>query len=171
MTVPQNINNGIINSLVRTANFFVMKMKEKVLQVNAPRNINEAVQIEPVEPIEEGAKINVVIPLEDAPAAGAYEWGSGLHATRGPRQTYPIDPVKGDALAFSWPKVDGQPFPRLEDGRVVLPGVNHPGVEPRPYIKPTLQEQKAEMKKMIGQDFKAAILVGTKKVEVIKSGN
>ena len=44
----------------------------------------------------------------------------------------------------------------------------HPGVEARPYLKPTLEDNKEEFKKILGQGFKAEVLKGVKQIEVIE---
>lgn len=73
-----------------------------------------------------------------APEGAAYEFGSGIHSPESPG-TYPIRPRKKKALAFFWEKANPS-IPVLPDGRVVLPGVEHPGVEARPYLIPALKE-------------------------------
>lgn len=74
--------------------------------------------------------------------ARAFEYGSGVHATRGRKGKYLIKPINGKRLAFAWPKAS-PPFIRgrklagqLPDGRLSFFYVEHPGVSPKPFIKP-----------------------------------
>lgn len=167
MATLQDIQNGMLLSLGKVAAFFVPKMKEKRAQVNAPRNIDDAISVTSPVLTSKGAKVEVEISLEEAPAAAAFEWGSGEHATRGPRGKIRIVPKQKDVLAFLWPNAPpGFPV-SAKTGKVVLKHVDHPGVEKRPYIRPTIEENTEEIKEILGKDFKASLLVGVKKVEVI----
>ena len=72
--------------------------------------------------------------------AAAREFGSGLH---GPKHAkYPILPKKGKALVFFWEKAYDY-IPKTEDGRVILPGVMHPGIQAdnngKGYIRPAAE--------------------------------
>lgn len=66
------------------------------------------------------------------PYAMAVEYGSGLHAEGGSRGKYPIRPVNKKALFFSL----GPNGPDVGP----IGGVMHPGVKPRPYLRPALIE-------------------------------
>jgi hypothetical protein len=87
----------------------------------------------------------------DAPEAGAYEFGSGIHRTHGSPAKYPIvGKNRADKnLVFFWAKM-GRMF--------VGHSVQHPGVAPVPFMKPALQEEKANMAKAIGQAFKTEVI-------------
>lgn len=121
-------------------------------------------------PMQNGETYFIDIKVADPDGiASAYEWGSGIHRTKGTPGTYTIKPKNKSMLAFDWPKVAGElGFRRLPDGRVLLASVQHPGVAPRPYLKPTIDETKEEFKKILGQGFKAEILQGVNKIEVIE---
>lgn len=78
----------------------------------------------------------------DAPMAGAYEFGSGVHRQSG-GGTYPIvahDPIK-KPLHFFW-KREGRWFRG--------PKVNHPGVEAVPFMKPAVNETAQEFVNELG---------------------
>ena len=86
---------------------------------------------------------------ENAPYATAFEFGSGEHAGGG---TYPIKPVQANALAFFWERIGDQVivpkgggFKTYRDGANLLiigkGQVDHPGIEARPYIEPTVQQE------------------------------
>jgi hypothetical protein len=111
----------------------------------------------------------------DHPAAGAFEYGSGIHATKGKKEKYIIEPKTKGALAFFWDKVNegsktGSKFWGISSttGKAIFGYVEHPGVEKRPYLVPTINETKEEFKKILGQGFKAEILQGVNKIEVIE---
>lgn len=53
-------------------------------------------------------------------------------------------------------------------GKAIFSYVEHPGVEARPYLVPTINETKAEFRKILGQGFKAEILKDTNRIEVIE---
>ena len=68
-----------------------------------------------------------------APEARAYEYGSGIHATKGKKGTYLIAarPDNSDGLLRFWWYNQDKAF--------VGPKVDHPGVEARPYLKPSIE--------------------------------
>ena len=59
----------------------------------------------------------------------AYEWGSGIHRTRGGAAKYPITPKNGRALVFPGTN-------EFEGQTIITPLVMHPGVSPRPFLEP-----------------------------------
>ena len=66
----------------------------------------------------------------NTPDARAWEYGSGLHATQGNVGTYRIKPKQSKLLSFYW----------KNQGRwVVLPRVNHPGIEAKPFVRPAVK--------------------------------
>ena len=154
---------SILASLAEIGRIFAQKAREKSEQVKTPK-IDFAVG----SPMQNGNTSSIEITAKH-PAVRAYEWGSGIHATKGTPETYPIVPKNKTYLAFMWPKVDGDPsFRRLPDGRVLLKQVSHPGVAARPFLAPTVEDTKVEFRKILGQGFKAELLAGTEKVEVIE---
>jgi hypothetical protein len=157
---------SILAALVEVARIFVDKAGQKSRDVGAPKGIADSFVIH--SPIQSETKYEIEIGNKH-PAAAAYELGSGIHATVGNAGKYPIVPKNKDFLAFLWPKVEGDPsFRRLPDGRVLLPSVEHPGVEAKPYLMPTFNENKVEFKRILGKGFKAELLTHGKKVEVIE---
>lgn len=74
-----------------------------------------------------------------APEVRAFEYGSGLHATKGPRQKYIIRPRRKKALYFYWERI-GQTF--------VGQKVMHPGIEARPFIGQAKAEARKEIRKL-----------------------
>lgn len=151
---------GIRTGLVEAADMLATKARQNVASKNIPQNIAGAIMVgQVVQDSSTRYHIDVIVDTRKAPAAAAYEFGSGEHATRGNVGKYPIVPKEKKFLAFHWPKVDGEPgFRRLPDGRVLLYKVEHPGVEARPYMKPALEEMKSRMAQAIGQRFVTEVI-------------
>lgn len=125
-------------------------------------------------PTQSGMTYSIEIKVSH-PAAGAFEYGSGIHATKGEKKTYIIAPKNKMALAFFWDKVDSSTKPGAKfmgisstSGKAIFNYVDHPDVEQRPYLVPTIEETRDEFRKILGQGFKAEILQGVNKVEVIE---
>ena len=165
------VKAGIHTGLVLAANHFVEKMKAKIGQVNVPSTIGDKTSIG--SPMVQGdmAFIDITIDLNPetgAPMAAAFEYGSGIHGRK--KQRYPITPTEKEALAFPWevaenlsPSFVGRQTGGIEltsEKRAVLSKVMHPGVAARPFIRPTIQETKEEIKKILGREFKASISLG-----------
>jgi hypothetical protein len=90
--------------------------------------------------IESGVTVSTIL----APEACAYEFGSGIHDTKGNQGKYRIAARNaGGNLVFQW---DNEPSAvkigaaHTKDGKVILPFVNHPGVVARPYLGPAFDE-------------------------------
>jgi len=99
--------------------------------------------------LESDNKISVYVgaDIQKAPEAAAYEFGSGLLATRGPRSKYPIESTRpGGHLAFLWENepANMRDAPHLPDGRIVLDRVMHPGVAAKPYLEPAFDSEAKE---------------------------
>ena len=161
------INSGLNKNLVDAANYFKDAMFKKIDAVNAPKKIKAHTSVGTVQQKSNQLSIDIVIDTskDAAPMAPAFEWGSGEHATRGKVGRYKI---KGNPLAIPrsrWP--DYIPPPDVDP--VILPYVMHPGVAPRPYILPTIIESRQKIKEILGKGFKASILAGVPKVEVISA--
>ena len=152
-----NINNSLIAGLTRAANHFVMRMKDKVAQNGLPQAISDATSLGTANVSGETVSIEVTIDLKEAPMAAAFEWGSGLHRTKGGAGLYPIAAKDAPNLVFWW-----------ERGNKWFVGAKlpygHPGVAPRPYIKPTIVAEMPEIKRIVGQEVKASILIGIKEM-------
>ncbi len=155
---------GIRAGLWESAVLFTQHMFKKIHEVNAPKNIVDATSLG--SPVRDGQSdyIEISINLETAPAARAFEYGSGIHGQS--KKEYPITSKSGGALAIPrerWPKY--QPPP--DSDPVILRKVMHPGVVARPYIIPTIQETKEEITKILGREFVASIR-STRPVEIIE---
>lgn len=115
-------------------------------------------------------------------AARAFEYGSGIHSTHpgDAVETYPIEPREAPALAFPFMftgpassakliggVVDGEymyydmlirHIMESDDGQVLADPsfwkhVDHPGVEPQPYLRPAIEATRQELKGRLGKAF------------------
>ncbi len=164
-----DIPNGILAGLTKVANLFAQKMKQKVSQNGLPSKISDATSVGTAQQAGDISFIDVSIDLGQAPMAAAFEWGSGVHKQRGAPGKYIIEPRNKQALAFEFRVAKNIGSINLtKEGKVILPYVMHPGVAPRPYIAPTLVENKEEFRKIMGQELKAAIMLGVPPVTVIE---
>lgn len=169
MPPTNTINQDIHAALVQVANLVVASMKNK-LSSGYPSGdkqglspIQDTISVGQVQQEMNGLSIMITLGGKDAPYARAYEWGSGIHATRGTPHLIPIAAKNAPNLVFWW-----------EKGNKLFVGpklpIGHPGVAPKPYIEPSIRENKAQMKKIMGREFKAAILSGTERVTEITVG-
>jgi hypothetical protein len=86
-----------------------------------------------------------------APEARAYEYGSGLRAKRGEKDYIIIAPKNVPKLIF-------QGTNEWTGQTIVVPPmgggvVHHPGVAPRPFLTPAVQENKERIKQLLGEEF------------------
>lgn len=109
--------------------------------------------------------IDITVDLKVAPMARAFEFGSGLHATKADPEKYKIAPKKDDgALKFPierWPNYEPPPNVRFAvfPGAISLkPYVMHPGVEARPYLQPAVNVQLSKEKGRFSRLIKRGIL-------------
>lgn len=108
--------------------------------------------------------IRITADRKIAPDARAQEYGSGLRARRGPKQKYPIVPKTRKVLAFHWEVANQNPdrFQFLDDGRVILPKVMHPGIQAansgKGYIAPAMRELRKRAKKELSVEVRQAIM-------------
>jgi len=101
----------------------------------------------------------------------AYEWGSGIHRTRGTPAKYLIAPKEGKYLAFYenergiWDYSKGMPkLHMLEpDGRGLFESVMHPGVKARPFLEPAKKQTRQENLQIIREN-------ATKNIRLIMVG-
>lgn len=104
------------------------------------------------------------------PDARAREYGSGVHARGartskhqlGPHGKILIKPKNRKYLAFYWEKANDN-IPRLPDGRVVLPKVEHPGVEAanngKGYLAPAINKVREHIRKRFAREAKRPIML------------
>ena len=160
------ISSSILAGLYAGAKHFVEAVKSVLNSGGYPsgdkeRNyvsIQESISTEPAQMDGDGkAHINVVVDLDKAPYGGAYEFGSGIHATQGKVGKYriPKEGGSGKLLVFPWNPPDNP------TGRTIwtFTKVEHPGVEAKPYLRPTLTKEADKIVELIGKEFEAAIML------------
>lgn len=83
-----------------------------------------------------------------APEARAYEYGSGIHSTKGPKMKYSIDAINAPNLVFWW-KNGNKWF--------VGPHVDHPGVAASPYLRPAVEANLPNIRDMFHRGSVSAV--------------
>ncbi len=160
------ISNSLMASLTQAASYLVSKIKIARANQGLPATIDTAMTQEPARANSDGgASVDIVIDLDKehgAPMAAAFEWGSGVHGSKG--QKYIIAPKEASLLAFDWPDHDPD-FPTgkkyvgySSQGKFLFNYVEHPGVAARPYIRPSIVASMPEIKKIVGKEVKVAII-------------
>lgn len=156
-------------SLTFVGNLFATQAKAKANSVRAPGNIQDAFYLD--SPNQQGTifYIDVHIDLKIAPAAAAYEWGSGIHAKFGEAKEYPI-PREPTGVSFPkerWPNYKPPPGKSIPD-YFYFDQISHPGVAARPYLQPTLEEHIQEYSNLLGGGLIAQMFAESeKRVEIV----
>ena len=106
--------------------------------------------------------ISIVVDLKDAPMARAFEYGSGERATKGEAIDYPIEAKNASALSFLWkyPSPLGRKYLITEDEHVKFKRIMHPGVAPRPYLRPAIDNYRPTLKARLAKAMKRGLLDG-----------
>lgn len=157
--------NSMMTGLQQSANIFVTRAKQKLSKSGKggyPKEIAEDIIIG--SPVQEGDGRHSITISFGAIMAAAFEFGSGLHAEFGDKSKYLIKPKNAPMLAFPkerWPQY--RPPPPAPDV-FVFSFVNHPGIAARPFIRPSITETKPEIVRILGDSFKASILIGIREV-------
>ena len=127
------------------------------------KEIRNAISVSDVVEWQSGLGIYVKVDLSVAPMGRAFEYGSGIHSTHvttSPRQEgvggyIDITPKNAQALRFAgthdWA---GQTIIVPPMGHGV---VHHPGVAPRPYLAPAIQENRDRIKAILSQAVRTSI--------------
>ncbi len=131
----------------------------------APNHVEPAISSKVEEKSDGTYIIRITADRKIAPDARAQEFGSGLHARRGPKKKYPIKPTGGKPfLAFEWEIANASPdrFRFDSEGRALLPQVMHPGIHAanndKGYIAPAMKELRKRAKAELTQDIRASIM-------------
>ena len=108
-----------------------------------------------------------------APHAAAFEYGSGEHSQKSPGK-YIIAPKEKGALAFEWEPAfvpwGSKKFIGLADGgKFLFRFVEHPGVEPRPYLQPAIESEQGRLRSKLARAFRDAYRESIVRVEVISA--
>lgn len=161
-----DIDAAVREGLRNSANLFARELEAKISSEDKlSSKISDSIVIEGPYQSSEGSSIDILVGGELAPMALAFEFGSGEHATRGPRGTYPIPKEAGGLLAFEWPRVAAE-LGKPEGTIFVFPRVDHPGVEAVPYVAPTITKTAPEIAKIIGEAIITAFIGDEKVIEI-----
>lgn len=164
------LENEFIQKLSEAERILTEQIIQNINANNIPREIADHLVADP--PVQEGkgrfsATIRIIM-AKDTPAqaAAAYEYGSGVHATRGTAGRYPIEARNVNFLKFMFPEAQNihpenpnAPYQRAPGlqfdaaGNVYMKKVMHPGVAPRPYVHPAIEDKRKEIRDL----FKAAL--------------
>ena len=147
--------NNIIAALVEVARSLMNKMATKVVQNGLPKVINSATSASEARQSGENFSISVRIDLDEAPMAAAYEWGTPAYRIPREGETFMAFPKE------KWPQY--QPPPPAPDVFVFF-HVTHPAITPRPYIRPSIIENRAEAKRLLGKAFVESLGIRGKEV-------
>lgn len=102
-------------------------------------------------------------PYAIGPGAWAVNVGTNveyaaIHEFGGKTPAHLIRARRGKALAFDWPNAPAGLKPG-KDGKYYFRFVNHPGslITARPYLRPALEESKADIRRLIAKNVAAAV--------------
>jgi len=150
-----NIQADMIKAMTKATDILYQEMIQRLASPDYPNEIAEATKTLPVK-VDGGRVIGTIeIDLNKAEMALAFELGSGIHAEKGPRGTYKIQPKDAQALAFRWnPQQEPWGSPKFigktPDGRYLFRWVDHPGIKARPYIQPSIEAKAQEITQLLG---------------------
>ena len=165
-------SNDLLAAMVKGATHFYNAVVAKLNSGNYPdgdaergySSIQDAMSISPAAIEGNKAHIDIIIDLKDAPYAAAFEFGSGIHSTKGPAETYPIEPKDKKVLAFPWTPSSpagvraSSKYADDFDGTFwLMHKVDHPGIPPKPYLVPTLDKEADKIVEIVGKDLDATI--------------
>lgn len=152
-----DVGEGEFYSLLRSRMIEALNLVATSARRNASwsAKIRGAIRVGEVK--EQGGVIAgyVEVPLKLAPEARAFEYGSGIHSTKGAAEKYPIHPVNATSLVF--------PGTHEWTGKtIVVPPmgggvVMHPGVAPRPFLTPAVEENKERIRELLGSNIRQYI--------------
>lgn len=160
-------NNEIVAALVRVAISFKKYLSEEIDSKRLPSLIKDAIYIDQPQSNENNVSIEIKIDGNEAPMAAAFEYGSGLHRTRGTPSFIDIYPRNKPFLAIPrsrWPSY----VPPPDVDPVILRHVQHPGIVARPFVLPAILKNKTELRTELGRAFKTQVLLGVERETVIE---
>lgn len=200
---------NVMAVLTLLASTVAQRARDNVRSQRIPQDIADAISVGKAQVDQSGnIHIDVIVDMGNPDwigearkgrmAARAYEYGSGLHATKDmgagagkyiirPREkpwlafpftlTFPPRPGKlvgvvtkrtrnwWDYKQVVWyfSKFGGE---KLEGDPMFWNYVEHPGVEPKPYLRPAIESVKGEMKSQLGKAFARSFIDESFTVEV-----
>lgn len=171
------VNDGdVIKILNDAADKIVQKAKENA---SWSSTIPNAISSEPAVATSDGYEVAIKLDASKdgpAPQSAAFEFGSGIHATRGRKGKYVIEPKNKQVLAFPTERWEdfGYPVgsgPKMigisTDNNFLLRYVDHPGVSQKAFVTPAILETIDEVEQKINQAI-GIILSAGDNIEVLK---
>lgn len=152
------IDAPVEQSMYRIASLIMQVANQNITEKNLPSIISDNMKVANFKRDGEGRySIEVSVDLDKAPMATAYEFGSGIHATRGVRSKYTITPKNSSALAFEWNPAFvpwGSPkFIGLSGKKFLFRYVKHPGVEQKAFLAPAAEESASAALGILGNSL------------------
>jgi hypothetical protein len=120
------------------------------------KEIRNAISVSEVREWQDGLGIYVRVDLSIAPMARAFEYGSGIHATRDTMSPQQIGP-RGKILIMGNPLLSFPGTNEFKGQTIITPVVRHPGVAPRPFLAPAIQENRDRIRKILSQAVRTSI--------------
>lgn len=148
------VSNGVI---LRAADKIVRSAKSIAAQKRAG-NSSRAIKLSTVREANKTVTVNIILDTDIAPEAPAYEWGSGLHDTKGSQHYIDIDAINYPYMTFMG--TNGV------KGLVKVPHVNHPGVKAKPFIKPAVDKHRAALKQAVREEVNKNLRISIRTFKV-----
>lgn len=172
------LNDGlIIKVLTEIAAEITQQAKQNA---SWSQDIPKAISFDPAVADSDSYHVDLKVDLREdtgAPQARAFEFGSGIHSTKGPKATYVISPKNKMALAipFSrWQDFEGEaiPGPKMSgvgNNGFILWYVDHPGVAPHSFMTPAILAKLPDATQRLNGAVRAWLVSGLgNRVEEVK---
>lgn len=167
---------AVTSAVMNQMNVLLSKVAQEAKR-NAPNTkgdrISRAISVIPARSKDGIVYGSIIVDLNIAPEARAYEYGSGIHGKTG--EKYPIAPKNAPMMIFWWKPpmgdITGGSLPWLFtiDGSEGLIGfrypISHPGVEAKPYLRPALIKHLESIRGRLLNTLKVEIGFGFKEPE------
>ena len=172
------LDRWMIKALTEGANQIVANAQSNVSEKKLNSRISDAITAGQAQITPTGYEIVIQLDLKKAPEAAAFEYGSGIHATKGVQGTYKILPKNKKALAFWGGWKPENPLGAMasekfidyidESDLWIFKEVDHPGVAQRAFLAPAIAAYKPNLKSKIIKAFASGMKSVGKRVEIIK---
>lgn len=131
-------------TILRAANKIVQSARSIAAQKRAGKS-SRAIKLGVVREAKQTVSVSIILDTGVAPEAPAFEWGSGLHSTKDHPRFIDINAVNAPNLVFMGTH-------EFEGMLIQVPHVNHPGVKPKPFLKPAIDKHRAALKQAVREE-------------------
>lgn len=149
------VSNGVI---LRAADKIVRSARSIAAQKRAGKSA-KAIKLSTVREANKTISVSIILDTDIAPEAPAYEWGSGLHDTKG-------SPHFIDIYATNVPNLIFEGTNEWEGQLIRVPHVNHPGVKAKPFIKPAVDKHRAALKQAVREEVNKNLRISIRTFKV-----